>query len=245
LSDIKKVKKYLEDKKYDFIVDVRHRPSDDVILLYVLQKKILQKARKGYTSNRQLEFIKKKISEEYGANAEVVVTQSEDHFDLEAGVFQIINLKFDDRVIALYMSFNSEKCVSLWLDVVGLNQELLEDIEKHLRSILAEANVLVNAISWTSTESDMPTFPAILREIKICQPIDLDGLLEILHKNYISISDKWLNRKLDQLRKKGFLRREKNGFYVLTALALASIPAGTRHTSSDIERALALGKRKW
>lgn len=245
MLNIETVKKYIEEKKYDFIADVRHRPSDEVVLLYVLQEKILEKSRKGYTSHRQLGFIKKKIAEVYEMATEVVVTQNEDHFELEAGIFQIINRKFNDRVIALYISFSGEKRVNVWIDVKGLNQELLEDIEAHLRSILTEANILVNAISWTSTESELPTLAVILREIKINQPIELNGLLELLHDDYASISDKWLNRKLDQLRKKGFLRREKNECYVLTALAIASVPAGTRYTSSDIERALALGKRKW
>ena len=245
MVDIAKVQKYFEGKKYDFIVDIRHRPSDDVILLYVPQEKILEKSKKGYTSHRQLEFIKKKIAEEYEMTAEVVVTQSEDHFDLEAGVFQILNRKFDDKVLALYLSFSGEEVVNVWIDVVGLNQGLLDDIEGHIRSILEEANIIINAINWTSTESELPTLAAILRETKINQPIDIKRLLDLLHEDYASISDKWLNRKLDQLRKKGFLRREKNGCYVLTALAIASVPAGTSYTSSDIERALALGKRKW
>lgn len=245
MVDIEKVKHILSDKKYNFIDDVRYRPSDDVILLYVPQEKILDKSKKGYTSNRQLEFIKKKIVETYGITAEVIVTQSEDHIDLEAGVFQILNRKFDDKVLALYLSFSGVDVVNVWIDIEGLNQELLEDIERHLRDILAEANILVNAISWISTESEVPTLATILREIKINQPIELNGLLELLHEDYSSVSDKWLNRKLDQLRKKGFLRREKNGCYVLTALAIATVPAGTRYTSSDIERALALGKRKW
>lgn len=245
MFDIAKLQKYLEGKKYDFIIDIRHRPSDDVILLYIPQEKILEKSKKGYTSNRQLEFIKKNIAKEYEMTAEVVVTQSEDHFDLEAGVFQILNRKFEDKVLALYLSFGGDEVVNVWIDVVGLNQELLDNIEEHLRSILAEANIIVGAISWTSTESEFPTLAGILREIKINQPIELQKLLDLLHEDYASISDKWLNRKLDQLRKKGFLRREKNGCYVLTALAIASVPAGTRYTSSDIERALALGKRKW
>lgn len=239
------IKNYIEEKKHDFIFDVRHRPSDDVILLYVPQEKIIEKSKKGFTSSRQLEFIKKKIEAEYEMPVEVVVTQSEDHFELEAGIFQILNRKFDDRVLALYLSFSGHKKVNVWIDIEGLNKDILQSIEKHLCNILDEANILVNVISWASTEPELPTLASILREIKIYQPIDLDGLLKLLHKNFYSIPDKWLNRKLDQLRKRGFLRREKNGCYVLTALAVASVPAGTRYTSSDIERALALGKRKW
>ena len=245
MFDIEIISEFVKEKEYEFIVDVRHRSSDDVALLYVPQEKIIERSKKGFTSNRQLAFIKKKIESECEIAVEVIVMQSKEHFELEAGVFQILNRKFNDRILALYLSFSGQKKANVWIDVEGLNQELQQSIEKHLCNILDEANILVNAISWSSTESELPTLAAILRKIKIYQPIDLNSLLELLHKNFYSISDKWLNRKLDQLRKKGFLHREKNGRYVLTALGIATVPAGTRYTSSDIERALALGKKKW
>jgi len=41
------------------------------------------------------------------------------------------------------------------------------------------------------------------------------------------------------------MRQKSTGTYVLTDSALGVVPAGARYTSSDIDRALALGRRKW
>lgn len=245
MSNSEEIREYIKEKKHDFIVDVGFRSSDDVILLYVPQEKIIDKAKKGFTSKRQLEFIKKKIATVFSKEIEVIVTQSEAHFELEAGIYQILNRKFHEKIISLYLSFSGENRVNVRIEVEILNDKLRIDVKKHLGNVLAEANIGVNTMNWISMEPELPTLTSILREVKIHQPVDLNGLLELLHTKYASISGKWLNGKLDQLRKKGFLHRETNGCYVLTAIAIASVPAGTRHTSSDIERALALGKRKW
>lgn len=245
LFDIEKVREYLQENKLGFIVDVRFRPSDETILLYVPQELIYEKTKKKFTSTRQLEFIKKKIKSVFKKDTEVIITQSEDHFELEVGVYQILNRKYDDKIISLYLSFSGENRVNIWIEAKDVNDELRKDIEEHLSSILAEANIVLDTTSWVSIETELPTLTFLLRELKICQPIDLNGFLALLNNSYPSISDKWLKRKLDQLRKKGFLRRQCNGSFVLTAMGVASTPAGARYTSSDIGRALALGRKKW
>lgn len=239
------VKNYIKEKKYGFIVDVRYRPSDDVILIYVPQDKIVDRAGKGFTSNRQLTFLKNRVSSAHGKAVDVVITQGEGYQELEEGIYQILNRKFNDQIIALYISFGGQKVANAWIEIDNSVEGMRGDIHEHLSNILAEGDIALDGVSWIITQAELPSLSSLLRKIKVHQPIRMQDLLEDLLPNYASVSDKWLNRKLDQLRKKGFVRREKNGCYVLSAMALAAIPAGTRYTSSDIERALALGKRKW
>lgn len=92
---------------------------------------------------------------------------------------------------------------------------------------------------------DLPSSIFILRLVKIKQPINISGLEILLKEDYPSIHEKWINRQLDGLRKKKFIIRTKSGQYTLTSLGLVIVPAGTNNNSSDIERALELGKRKW
>ncbi|MBN4054443.1 hypothetical protein JYT87_01905 [Nitrospira defluvii] len=245
MFSIDDIQEYVKEKKYDFVVDVRFRSSDDAILVYIPQDKIIERAKKGFTSNRQLEFLKNNISSKYNKSVDVIIVQSEDHDELEAGIYRILNRKFDEQIISLYISFSGENRVNVQMEVASSDINLRNNIVEHLRSVLKEANIFLNTISWMTTQSELPTLAYLLRKIKIHQPIEIQELSELLLESYSSISDKWLNRKLDQLRKKGFLLRKMNRSYVLSAMALNAIPAGTRHTSSDIERALALGKRKW
>lgn len=239
------IKEYIKEKKYDFIVDVRYRPSDDVILIYVPQDKIVDRSSKGFTSNRQLTFLKNGISSAHGKTVDVVITQGAGHQELEEGVYQILNRRFNDQIISLYISFGGQGLANAWIELDNSTEAMRDDIHVHLSNILAQADISLDGVSWVVTQAELPSLSALLRIIKIYQPLRMHELLEDLLPNYASVSDKWLNSKLDQLRKKGFVHREENGCYVLTAMALAAIPAGARYSSSDIERALALGKRKW
>lgn len=90
-----------------------------------------------------------------------------------------------------------------------------------------------------------PTLIAILRLIKIKQPINANDLLHDLIQTYEKTDIDWLNKKLDLLRKKKSLIRNADEKYVLTMKGLNSVPSGARSSSSDVERALELGKRKW
>lgn len=245
LFKLDEVKEYLKEKKHDFIVDVRYRPSDDMILIYIPQEKIVEKARKGFISHRQLVFLEKQISSTHGKSVDIVVMQGEGHQELETGLYQILNRKFNDKIIALYISFVGERRVNAWIEIDKSIEGVREEIHGHLLNILGEANIELDAVSWVITQAELPSMFALLRKIKVHQPANLQELERILLQDYSSASDKWLNNKLDLLRKKGLVRREKNGCYVLSAMALTIIPAGTRYSSSDIERALALGKRKW
>lgn len=245
MFNIEGVREYIAKKNYHFIGEIRYRPTDEVILLYVPQEKIIEKAKAELTSRLQLESIRKNISDFFSKNTELIITQSEGHFELEAGFYQILNRKYDDRIVALYLSFSGENRVNIWLEVKDLSEEFEKDIQEYLHRALLEANINLDAISWVTSETELPTFASLLRELKLSQPIDLGKLFAQLSENYPSISNKWLNGKLDQLRKKGYLRRERNGCYVLTAMAIASVPAGAKYTSSDIGRALALGRKKW
>lgn len=239
------VKEYIKENKYNFIVDVRYRPSDDVIMIYVPQDYIVDKVRKGLTSYRQLTYLKKRMASAHGKHVDVVITQGIGHQELEEGIYQILNRKFNDQIIALYISFGGDKLASAWIEMDNSTEAIRGDIHEHLSSILAEADISLDGVSWVISQAELPSLASLLRSIKVHQPLSLQDLIEYLLPKYPSVSDKWLSRKLDQLRKKGFIRREGNGCYVLSAMALASIPAGRRYTSSDIERALALGKRKW
>ena len=64
-------------------------------------------------------------------------------------------------------------------------------------------------------------------------------------ESYYIPSKNWIEAKVDNLRKKSMIIRQRDGSYALTNLALGIVPHGLSNKSSDIDRILELGKRKW
>lgn len=246
MLDIKDVQEFVKSINSIFNFDVRLRPSDDTVMLYVPQSSVATNVKPGFTSFRQLNNLKKKLAEEYSVNSEIIFVQNDAQQELESGFYQILNRKFNDQIISLFTSFSEESKVDAYIEVEELTESLQREIEDHFASLLNEAELQLGVMQWLDSPADLPGLIVLLRRLKALQPVDLSGITENIQENYSSVTDKWVSHKLDQLRKKGFLLRQKStGTYVLTDKALKVIPAGARRTSSDIDRALALGKRKW
>jgi len=235
----------IDSRLRKYVCDVRFRPSDEAILLYVSREKVSDKARSGFTSDRQMENLKKRLKEKFSKDVEIIYTLWETHQGLEDAFHQMLNHRFTGRVLSFYMSFINKNTVNSWIEVAEPYGEIKEEIEKRYLRILEDAGLLSGFIQWIDSSSDLPTLPWLLRFLKIRQPIDLKNVAEVASEEFPAISEKWLSHKLDQLRKKNLVIREKTGSYVLTSKALSTVPAGAKYTSSDIDRALDLGRRKW
>ncbi len=239
------IKAHLEAANRDFVTDVRIRSYDEAILLYIPREKIAPKIKEGLTSLRQIKNLEKHLSEHFSTTVEVIFVMSESHSDLEAGFYQILNRRFNDQIKSFYLSFSDERTIDAWIELQGADNSRKMEIGDYFSELLEGANLSLGGIQWISAKVNLPTTPAILRLVKTLQPVTLNILLEALTEDYDSVDEKWLTKTLDNLRKKGVLHWQKPGSYTLTADALAFVPAGTRRSSSDIDRALALGRRKW
>ncbi len=239
------IQAFIKKQYTNFTFEVRIRPSDETIMLYIPQDNLGKIVGKKQTSIRQLNNLKTKLTDQFSKNSEFIFIQDSFQQDLEASFFQMLNRKFDRNIISLYTSFHGDAAVDAFIEVGQLNENLQQDIESHFKKILSDASLNLGVLHWP----DSPLLPAVnvlLRIIKTTQPVKLDEILKKIDPSYKSVSNKWLNHKLDHLRKKGFVKRQKStDTYVLTDKALQVIPAGARRASSDIERALALGKKKW
>ncbi|MBS0298712.1 MAG: hypothetical protein JSR32_02070 [Proteobacteria bacterium] len=246
MINIDEIKSYLANKKKTYVADVRIRPSDETVMLYVSQDRISPKAHSGLASLRQLNNLKKDIIQKFSRNAEVILFQNDAQKELESGFYQILNRKFGGQIVSLYISFRNQSVVDAFIEVANLTGQLQTEISKHFSSVLEDADFQLGSLSWRDSPADLPTVIALLRVIKVLQPVSITELIVEVQKSYSSVSDGWLNHKLDLLRKKGLVLRQKiNNTYVLSGEALSVIPVGARRNSSDIERALALGRKKW
>lgn len=238
--------KYINDSKYKFISNVEVRASDGTILLYVYKEKVSNRVKPGFTSARQLTNLKKRVANKYSRRVEIVFTQDESQSDLESAFYQLLNRKFDDKIISLVISSRNVGIIDAYMEVTSLTEALKQDIAQHFETILTEGELKLGWIDWLDSPCELPTLVALLRVLKEQQPIGSEQLIAIMQDPYPSISYKWLKNKLDQLRKKGLVMRQRvNGTYALTSDGLHAVPSGARKTSSDIDRALVLGRKRW
>jgi hypothetical protein len=246
LYSIHEINEHITPNLKACIKDVKLRSSDDAILIYVEKDKIVENARIGFISERQLTLLRNRLKSKFGCVVELIFVESESQQELEAGFYRILNRKFNNTIRSLYISLVDSNVVDSWIEVANLAQESKDKIGKHFAVLLNEAELICGNIRWLDTSSDLPSIPVILRLVKELQPISLKDLNILVKEDYELISEKWLNTKLDLLRKKGLVMRQNStGEYVLKAIALRIIPHSVNRNSSDISRALALGRKKW
>jgi hypothetical protein len=245
LFNLINVKNFISESNIDCVTDIQLRVSDNVVLLYLNKSLLLQKSKIGLISKKKINSIKNKVIEKFKCNVEVILSLTEEQKELEAGLYRLLNRKFHNSIISLYLSFINTDSVEAIIEGQAINDALRNEVVEFFRNQLKDVDINLLSVRWFDSHEDFPSPPELLRYIKKHQPITMTDLLVVLHELYESVSEKWLGRQLDALRKKGFLLREPSKHYVLTAHALSEIPAGKRRSSSDIERALALGRRKW
>ncbi|MDO9317559.1 MAG: hypothetical protein Q7V56_05095 [Gammaproteobacteria bacterium] len=235
----------LDSALKSMISEVRIRDSDGAIVLYLPENKVAEKVSPGFTSIRQLKNVERKLSKKFSKEVVVVFTLSSDHLEIESAIFTILKTKYPDRVLSLLFSADSEKKFNAWIEFIEPSDDLKRELESYLQSVFETIELSLGDITWISFNSDSPTVPFLLRLLKTVQPVSAEMLFIKLHIEYPGITERWLRNKLDQMRKKKLLVREQAGTYVLTYDALSTVPAGANRSSSDLNRALDLGRRKW
>lgn len=93
----------------------------------------------------------------------------------------------------------------------------------------------------------VPQKLAILTSVKVIQPALVDDLERYLLLREFNVeSSKWLSHQLDALRKDELVLRSKvDHRYRLTRAGVLLLVGSKRRSSSDVLRALALGRRRW
>jgi hypothetical protein len=103
----------------------------------------------------------------------------------------------------------------------------------------------VSGVSFVRLGQVLLTDKIVLKTIKILQPIKQEILLKKLQHSNVFFESPELNPILDKLRKQKMIIRSQTGSYSVTEKALSKIPNGKKKNSSDIQRVLVLGKKKW
>jgi hypothetical protein len=248
--ELNKVQQFLRELGFHFVNDLRWNPHDMTVVATIPNSKIGKKVENGKTSNRQLTDIRKKIQEKLEINVEFLIQKSSDEEIIEDGLKFLLKEHFPALNLDCFISCPHPDVFDVWLNY---EPSMEEQVENTLKSIVIKITDYLNLLSKTLGEIHriqpdikLPSLALILRVIKICAPSTPDLLeAEIKSKGFIVPSPQWLRKKLDLLRKQGMIIRQKDDSFVTTELALKIIPHGRYRSSSDIDRALALGRKKW
>lgn len=247
-SEITRLKEFLALKGIDFVSEIRasRTPPFDFVLC-VPGDRIAQLAGEGQISRRQMKLLQTAAKKECGLDVGWIVTPSEKTNAVETALLELLASRFPTAVNAVFISSLKSEPVSVWLDRNPANEappelsSLREVVEQFLKLYRVAAVLVMDGAS-----ADTPTNPMILRRLKIIAPATTKQLALALTAAGATIPQaRWLQSKLDTLRKQGLVVRANNGEYCLTELGLSLVPHSQTRTSSDIDRALALGRRKW
>ncbi|WP_412503112.1 hypothetical protein [Shewanella chilikensis] len=225
----------------DFIV----RASDGILVLYVPKDKVSDKAQKGFVSLKQLDNLQNKLKIEFGTSSEIVLLDADSLTKVAEGFVALLKSTFQDIITDAHITFLNAHRVSATIVLSEfVDNSKKEAVAAFLNAVLTPAQIELQAVQWDEVE--LPSLIEILITTKKLQPVKLDGIYYFLHKDYPVLQMDWLNKQLDKLIKKKLLVRENDTkTYVITALGLNVLPKIANRNSSDIVRALDLGKRKW
>ncbi|HHQ4504723.1 TPA: hypothetical protein ACSPZQ_004009 [Aeromonas veronii] len=235
-------------KNESFISDIVFRSSDDCLVLYVSKDRVSEKSKTGFVSVQQLSNFQSNIIQKYDINCEVILIDSDNLDALGKGFEFLLKTTFPDFIQEVKINFLNSQNASIQIKISDSYDLNKEHVEVFLEKILTTASVETISIQWIEEKEILPNLIELLLKIKKLQPVTIKYLAISLSEDYQFLQEKrnWLNKQLDKLIKKHLIVREQvQATYCLTAQGLNVLPKFLNRYSSDIIRALDLGKRKW
>lgn len=246
MSKVAAITDFLTERRASFVSSFRIDESAAAVFLEIPVNLLRSKAGRGFTSRRQLSYLRRDLAARFGLRGVLVLRVSQELTDLESGLRALLVRKFPTYVSDFYMSFPTGADAQAWVVLKqSTDDKSTEGIRKSIREFLAEAKLSIESLEFLVADRPEPSIPAILRSVKALSPADIGAIVTHLGKRGFGCpSDRWMAGRLDLARKHGFLVRDKRGHFVLTALGLDLVPHTRSRSSTDVERMLLLARRK-
>lgn len=240
------ISKYLKEAGKKFVYDVFVRSSDEAVVIYVDFEMVCIKPKRGCVSVRQLERLARLLSSKFLSKIEIIYLPSDKHAKIVSAAETLLKANFSDFIEDVSLSFITGDSVNAWVKVGFGGDGKKTDIETYLQSLLLASGVELVIFQWVDPIDKLPSAIDIMMATKKMQPVDISGYVSVFSDRFEKINAAWVNKQLDKLIKKNIVVRDaKTGTYSLTAVGLGIIPNSFSRESSDVTRALALGRRVW
>ncbi len=160
--------------------------------------------------------------------------------ETEDDIKGILNIAFPGSHHTITMILLHEKTIHIFAEKEFIKKES-ENISKHIKDLKSNFDDVIfhypNQINLTN--------PILLKIIKENSPINEDKIKYFLKKQNVDFKEKEFNNKISSLRKRKYIFRLKNKHLTLTLTGIRAVPVSKNRTSSDVIRALVLGRKKW
>ncbi|HPE80755.1 MAG TPA: hypothetical protein PKZ35_12185 [Gammaproteobacteria bacterium] len=239
------IESFLAQRRATYVAKIKIRQNDDVVLLTVPVENIGRTSGAGKTSKRQLTYLTKAISEEFGAEAVIIYDQGDQFSQIETALCAALKKQYGEHIASVVLSLESMDRAVAWIECQS-DDSPTGEIEKLVSEFMSLMGVEKVDVHFLYEADQTPSLVVVLRTVKTAQPCKIQDIRSaLIEKGYPLLREEWIQGKLDLLRKKEVIVRQNDGSYCLSQLGLMVTPHGTYRSSSDVERALALGRAKW
>ena len=243
--NVAEIQAFLNVREANFVSAVRLNEISRTVLLEIPRDRVRSKSGDGFTSKRQLTFISRALEQRFDLRVLTAFRDSQQHTDLESGLRAMLVRRFAGLVVDARMSFPTSDQALVWVSLGIAPDATAAEVKEHVANFLAESQIACDGIEFLSPALPEPSTIAILRTVKTLAPVALDGIAaDLLKRGMPSPSNRWLAGRLDSARKRGLVVRQKIGTYILTAAGLQVVPHTRSGSSSDVDRMLAMAKRR-
>ncbi|OAD42709.1 hypothetical protein LPB72_07310 [Hydrogenophaga crassostreae] len=240
------IQAFLNARKADYVTAVRVVRETNTAILDVSREKVGKTASRGMTSKRQLAHLSSMITKELGLSVVIALRSGRVLTDIEAGLRATLERRHPNEISELVVSFpTTDRAEVLLRTTENVDVARASAVRTAVEEFLRDANFSEVRIEVLESDLPMPNLMVILKTLKVCAPANLDQLSLFLRKSGFQCPDvRWLSAKLDIARKRDWVVRFSTGLYGLTTKGLTAVPVSRRRNSSDIDRILALGRRR-
>ncbi|WP_143285979.1 hypothetical protein [Burkholderia pseudomallei] len=222
------------------------RIADGTIFLSMDAQRVASSAHEqNQTSRRQLAYLAKVLEARFNMDVHIALSSDEANERIEALLRDTLTRAFPGEVSEVTVGYVEADQGVVWIDAGNVKSvERANAIRGAAQAVLTALALPRSAIHVQAPVAQEPTVVAILVQAKILSPATLNDVYTALAQNFWMPSEDWLSTKLDTLRKKGYLLRDRDGRFHVTELGLLTVPHGRRASSTDVVRALRLSRRK-
>lgn len=239
------VQSWLKEKGINFVEKVRIRRSDNSLVVYVAES-YRNRTEITEVSDRKINKLKSDLERLFEFPVNIIRVKGKFDIDLEESLKVIINNRLDQCLVNFFLNFIDEKKAEAWVETTFSDQKKEHNVREVVESVMGSADIELCEFNWINLDVKVPSLLQVLMVIKVLQPVSQDIVLKKLtERGFYSVDERWVSAKLDQLRKKRAVIRQKNGMYAICSMGLSVLPQTYGRKSSDVGRALALGRNRW
>ena len=246
-SDLESLRDFLKMRGVSCVKIQQHHATDLDFMLHVPSDCVSTRAGHGRTSVHQLDRLRAEIKKRLALSVDWIITEDDRVSSLKSALLGALETRFPGVFATVFMSLFQKSPITVWVDADPhvMNRPSEKELNKIAANIFSAFGLEHPRTRYVYT-SEVPNTQMILRSLKVRSPATVKDLAEWMRKRDVQIPDiKWLQRKLDTLRKNRLVVRMHDGTYATTEESLRILPGDRSRSSSDVERALVLSRVTW